>query len=86
MEINSQIKEIIKTRFLTPDKFSLDVERYVREHQCNYIDGIVHYCEENEIEIETVSKLMTKPLKDKLKNDAVELNFLKRTTKTKKLY
>jgi hypothetical protein len=86
MEINNEIKEIIKTKFLSPDKFSIDIERYVRDNQCNYIDGIVQYCEENEIELETVSKLISKPLKEKLKMNAIELNFLKKTMKSKKLF
>ena len=37
----------------------------------------------NNVEIETVSKLISKPLKEKLKNDAIELNFLKKTTRAK---
>jgi hypothetical protein len=85
MEINDEVQQIIKSKFLSPEKFSLDVERYVRDNNCNYIEGIVQYCEENEIELETVSKLINKPLKDKLKNNASELNFLKRTTKSKKV-
>lgn len=85
MEINSEVQQIIKSKFLSPEKFSLDIERYVRDNNCNYIEGIVQYCEENEIELDTVSKLITKPLKDKLKHNASELNFLKRTTKSKKV-
>lgn len=83
MEINNEVKQIIKTKFLSADKFSIDIERYVRDNQCNYIEGIVQYCEENEIELDTVSKLISKPLKEKLRNTAAELNFLKKTTKTK---
>ena len=41
------------------------------------------YCEENSIELDTISKLVSKPLKEKLKNDAIELNFLKKTTRAK---
>lgn len=85
MEISGEVKDIIKSKFLTPDRFSLDIERYVRDNNCNYIEGIVQYCEENEIEIETVSKLISKPLKEKLKNNAVELNYLKKVTKSKKV-
>ena len=85
MEINGEIKDIIKSKFLTPEKFSLDIERYVLDNKCNYIEGIVQYCEENEIEIETISKLISKPLKEKLKNNATELNFLKKGTKSKKV-
>jgi hypothetical protein len=85
MEINNEVQEIIKSKFLSSDKFSIDIERYIRDNKCNYIDGIIQYCQENEIEIETVSKLMSKPLKEKLKNNAVELNFLKKTIKSKKV-
>jgi hypothetical protein len=85
MESNSEVQEIIKSKFLSPDKFSIDIERYVRDNKCNYIDGIIQYCQENEIEIETVSKLMSKPLKEKLKNNAIDLNFLKKTIKSKKV-
>lgn len=85
MEINNEVQEIIKSKFLSSDKFSIDIERYIRDNSCNYIDGIIQYCQENEIEIETVSKLMSKPLKEKLKNNAVELNFLKKTIKSKKV-
>jgi ribosomal 50S subunit-associated protein YjgA (DUF615 family) len=55
----------------------------VKESKINYIDAIVTYCEENNIEIDTISKLVSKPLKEKLKNDATELNFLKKTTRAK---
>jgi hypothetical protein len=85
MKIEDQVQEILKNKFLTPERFSLDIERYVRNNSCNYIEGIVLYCEENEIEIETVSKLMTKPLKEKLKINAIELNYLKEVSKSKKV-
>ena len=85
MEINKEVQDIIKSKFLSSEKFSIDIERYIRDNNCNYIEGIIQYCEENEIELETVSKLMSKPLKEKLKNDATELNFLKSETKSKKV-
>lgn len=79
----STVEEIIKTKFLSPDKFALDIERYVKENNCDYIEAIVNYCDHNDIEIETVPKLMSKTLKERLKYNAIELNFLKKTTKTK---
>ena len=85
MEIENELQNIIKSKFLSPERFSLDIERYVRDNNCNYIEGIVQYCEENEIEIEKITKLISKPLKEKLKNDAIQLNFLKKVIKSKKL-
>jgi len=70
---------------MTTAKFSQDVERIAYENKMNYIDAIVHYCETNEIEIESVSKLISKPLKEKLKYDAQKLNFIKKTTRAKLL-
>ena len=36
------------------------------------------FCEENKIEVDAVSKLISKPLKEKLKYDAQQLNFMKK--------
>ena len=49
----------------------------------SYIESIVHYCKENSIEIDNVSKLISKPLKERIKCEAITLNYLKKTTKAK---
>lgn len=79
----SIVDNIIEKKFLSAEKFSLEIENYVLENSCNYIDGIIAYCEEHEIELETVPKLLSKPLKERIKVNAENLNFLKRTSKTK---
>lgn len=83
MEKNQELEKAIEDKFLTPSKFALEIEKIVSEQNCNYIDAIVLYCEENKIEIETVSKLISKPLKEKLKWDATRLNFMKKTSRAK---
>jgi hypothetical protein len=77
------MKEIIENSFMTPTKFAQEVEKIAHENSMNYIDAIVHYCESNEIEIESVPKLISKPLKEKLKYDAQKLNFMKKTSRAK---
>ena len=65
-------------------KFAQDIEKIVSQtHDINYIEAIIVYCEENKIELETVPKLIPKPLKEKLKFNAMELNFLKRSSRAK---
>lgn len=81
--MNDEIKEELSNKFLCPQKFAQDIEQIVKISKVNYIDAIVSYCEQNSIEIETVSKLVSKPLKEKLKCDAIHLNFLKKTTKAR---
>ena len=53
------------------------------EEDFNYIDAICYYCETNNIEVESVSKLISKPLKERLKWDATRLNFMKPTSRAK---
>lgn len=81
--MDKKVKKELNEKFLCSQKFSQEVENIVKDTGSNYIDAIVTYCEMNSIEIETVSKLISKPLKEKLKNDAIDLNFLKRTTRAR---
>ncbi len=68
---------------MTSARFSQDVEKIAYDNAMNYIDAIIHYCEINEIELEKVPKLISKPLKEKLKYDAQKLNFIKKTSRAK---
>jgi hypothetical protein len=79
----SIVENIIESKFLSSQKFSLDIENYVVENNCTYIDAIISYCDENDIELDTISKILAKPLKEKLRVEAEKLNFLKRTSKVR---
>ena len=73
----NDVKKALEENFLTKEKFAEDIEYLVRRTKMNYIDAIVEYCEERSIEVESIGKLMSKPLKEKLRMDAIELNYLK---------
>ena len=64
-------------------RFMENIEELVQRTNMTYIDAIVHYCELNELEVESVTKLVSKPLKEKLKWDATRLNFMKATSRAK---
>jgi hypothetical protein len=83
MEPNKELEQAIEDKFLTPSKFSLEIEKIVVEEKCNYIDAICYYCEMNSIEVDSVAKLVSKPLKERLKWDAIRLNFMKKTSKAR---
>ncbi len=72
-----ELNRVLEEKFLTPIKFSYEVERIVLTERMNYIDAILFYCERESIDVESIPKLMTKPLKEKLKVDATRLNFMK---------
>ena len=73
----------MEKKFLTPTKFALEIEKLVKESHglINYIDAVIVYCDQNEVEIESVPKLLSKPLKEKIKRDAQYLNYVKRTSR-----
>lgn len=77
------LEKAIEDKFLTPSKFALEIEKIVAQQNLNYIDAIVMYCENNNLEIESVTKLVSKPLKERLKWDAIRLNFMKKTSRAK---
>lgn len=77
-------KQLLEDRFMTAVKFSQEVERIaVSNPEMNYIDSVIHYCETNEIELDTISKLVSKPLKEKIRHEAQQLNFMKKTSRAK---
>jgi len=75
--------KLLEDKFMTTARFSTEVETLVNSDSMSYIDAIIHYCDNNDIEIETVSKLISKPLKEKLKHEAQQLNYMKKTSKAK---
>ena len=84
LPMNKDIDKALKDKFLCQTRFTQDIEDLVKNTKgLNYIDAIVHYCDENKIEVDSVSKLISKPLKEKIKGQAMELNFLKRTSRAK---
>lgn len=82
--MEDKLKSALEVKFLCPAKFSQIIEEIVKTNEeMNYIDAIVFYCEQNGLEVDSVAKLISKPLKEKLKCDAINLNFLKRTSRAK---
>ena len=83
MEPNKELEQAIENKFLTPTKFALEIESIVAKEKMNYIDAICFYCETNELDVESITKLISKPLKERLKWDAIRLNFMKKTSRAK---
>ena len=81
--MTTKVDDIMKEKFLCQSRFAEEVEKIAKVNNFNYIDAIVTFCEENKIELDAVSKLISKPLKEKLKYDAQQLNYMKKTSRAK---
>ena len=81
--MENELTKALGKKFMNATKFSLEIENLVLREKINYIEAIVLFCEENSIELDSIAKLITKPLKEKLKRDAIDLNFMKKTTRAR---
>jgi hypothetical protein len=72
---------IITKKFRSPNEFSLYIEEKVVNNKIGYMDAVIHYCAELDIEIESISKLINQSLKDKIRLEAQEFNYLKKQAK-----
>jgi len=80
----NSIDKILESKFYCSRKFAEEIESIVHENGgMSYVDAIVFFCEKNNVDVESVPKLISKPLKEKLKCEAMELNLLKRTSHAK---
>jgi len=61
---------------ITKDKFSIIIETLVRDQNVSYMDAIVHWCEQNEMEVETAAKLVSPLIKEKMFVEAQNANLL----------
>ena len=60
-------------------KFSMAIEEMVYMKDIPYIDAVVMYCEQTGFEIETAAKLISGVLKSKIKLEAEDLHYLKKS-------
>ena len=59
-------------------EFSLIIEGVVKDKRpITYMDAIIWYCEENKIEVESVGRLISKALKEKIQVEAAKANLIK---------
>ena len=80
----NELEKVMESKFFCPARFAEAIEKLVLLNKdMNYIDAILHFCEQNSIDLESVPKLIPKPLKEKIKYEAQELNFLKRSSRAK---
>jgi len=85
-DINQELEKVLEEKFFCPSRFAQEVEKLVMAEGVSHIDAVIAFCEINKIDLESVPKLLSKPLKEKIKFEAMELNFLKKTSKARLVF
>ena len=61
--------------------FSMHIEKIVKDNKMSYMDAIVWYSHEKDIEPEAAAALLNKNIRSKLEVEARDLNFLPKVSK-----
>ena len=61
-------------------KFALIIEGIVKDKRISYLDAVLHYCEDNNIDTASVGPLINKSLKEKIQTEAEKLNLVEKSS------
>lgn len=64
-------------------EFVKEIEQCVKEHKLDYIDAVLHYCDKNGLELETVAAMIksSSKIKAKIQQEAEDNNVLPKTNR-----
>ena len=65
----------------TQNDFCREVEKYVEKWKTNYLNAVVNICEAKDIPVESIAKILSKPIIEKIEQEGQVLNFLPKTSK-----
>ena len=61
--------------------FSLEVEKLALEKKITHKEAVLEYCKEHQLEPDSVGRLISKSLKDKIEANARDLNYFPKRAK-----
>jgi TorA maturation chaperone TorD len=59
----------------------IKIEKYVQKWNTRYLDAVVAIAESEDIPVESMSKVLSKPIIEKIQQEGQDLNFLPKTSK-----
>ena len=68
---------IITKRFRSPNEFSLYIDEIKLKHDISYMDAVINYCNEKDIDIDSIGPLINKKLREKIQIEAEQENMIK---------
>jgi hypothetical protein len=68
---------VITKRFRSPNEFSIYIDEIVNRLKIPYMEAVINYCNEVDIDIESVGPLINLKLKEKIQMEAEQSNLIK---------
>ena len=68
---------IITKRFRSPNEFSIYIDEQVANKNISYMDAVINYCNEKDIDVDSIGSLINQKLKEKIQLEAEQANMIK---------
>lgn len=68
---------VITKRFRSSNEFSIYIDEMVVKYKITYMEAIINYCNEIDIDIESIGNLVNSKLKEKIQVEAEQANLMK---------
>ena len=68
---------IITKRFRSPNEFSIYIDEVRLKHDHSYMDAVINYCNEKDIDIDSIGPLINQKLREKIQIEAEQENMIK---------
>lgn len=68
---------VITKRFRSPNEFSIYIDEIVAKKNITYMDAVIGYCDEKEIDVDSIGSLINQKLREKIQLEAEQANMIK---------
>ena len=68
---------VITKRFRSPNEFSIYIDEIVTRTKAGYMEAVISYCDEKDIEIDSIGPLINQKLREKIQMEAEIANMIK---------
>ena len=68
---------VITKRFRSPTEFSLYIDEIVSKFNVTYMDAVINYCNEKDIDVDSIGPLINLKLREKIQMEAEVANMIK---------
>ena len=65
---------------MTPKQFSVLIDDKVKQKSITYMDAVLEYCEEKNLESDQINHLISRSLKEKIRVDAEAINLMPKSS------
>lgn len=72
---------LITREFTNPTEFSMHIEKEAIRRKIGYMESLLEYCKQRDIDTSAMHGLISSSLKDKIRAEAEQMNLLKKTSK-----